>query len=335
MRAIAWIVFLSFIAVSAAANYLHGEDALAGFLMAVVPIGFAAVIFLVESLVSRRKGGKALYFAAGVVGAGAGVASYVGLATMAIDHNIHPVVSYLLPLAYDGVVAVASLAIRGLAPDHEPVQTGPDHVDHEPVQTVDHPRSTAVDQADRTTWTTPVDHPVQTVVRAVDQTPVQTVDQPWSAGQSPVHPVDQAVDHDVDQAVDQAVDHPVQVDRTTVDHEGGPAVDQTVDHSVDQVDQTNVVQWTDRTEKDQADRMTEAVRLVLTRELNPTAAAKRTGVPKSTLTRKVKAAQTPTETKKVKAEPKAIEAPKDGIDEALQGVDMDAELAKLLGDDEK
>lgn len=119
MKAIAWIVFLTFIGISATANFLHGDDRLAGGLMAVVPIGFAAVMFLVESMAARQKGSKALYIAAGVVALGAGVASYAGLVTMALDHKVPGLVAYLLPLAYDGVVVVASLAIRGAGSVHQ------------------------------------------------------------------------------------------------------------------------------------------------------------------------------------------------------------------------
>lgn len=118
MKIMAWGVFLMFIAVSAAANFAHGDDKLAGALMAVVPVGFAAVITLLENMVARGKGSWPLFIAAGVVGLGAGVASYVGLATMALDHEVPKVVAFLLPLAYDGVVAVASLAIRSLGSDH-------------------------------------------------------------------------------------------------------------------------------------------------------------------------------------------------------------------------
>ena len=122
MKVVAWFVFLAFIGVSAVANFLHGEDRLGGALMAVVPVGFAAVIFLLEALVARGKGSLPLYAAAIVVGGGAGIASYVGLATMALDHKVPAFVAYLLPLAYDGVVMVASLAIRGLGADHRSVQ---------------------------------------------------------------------------------------------------------------------------------------------------------------------------------------------------------------------
>jgi hypothetical protein len=118
VKAMAWGVFLAFILVSAAANFAHGDDRLAGALMAVVPIGFAAVITLLENMVARGKGSWPLYVAAGVVGLGAGVASYVGLMTMALDHKVPGPVAVLLPLAYDGVVAVASLAIRSLGSDH-------------------------------------------------------------------------------------------------------------------------------------------------------------------------------------------------------------------------
>jgi hypothetical protein len=118
MKGIAWTVFLTFIGISATANFLHGDDRLAGGLMAVVPIGFAAVMFLVESMAARQKGSTGLYLAAGVVALGAGVASYAGLVTMALDHKVPGIVAYLLPLAYDGVVVVASLSIRGAGSVH-------------------------------------------------------------------------------------------------------------------------------------------------------------------------------------------------------------------------
>jgi hypothetical protein len=136
MKIMAWGVFLVFIAVSAAANFAHGDDRLAGALMAVVPVGFAAVITLLENMVARGKGSWPLYAAAGVVGLGAGVASYVGLATMALAHDVHPVVAFLLPLAYDGVVAVASLAIRSLGSDHTDLSDPAQEIAHQPAQWV-------------------------------------------------------------------------------------------------------------------------------------------------------------------------------------------------------
>jgi len=112
MKAIAWTVFVSFIAISATANFMHGQDRLGGAMMAVIPVGFAATIFLVESMISKGHRSRWAFLAAGVVGTGAGIASYVGLYTMAMDHGVPQAVAALLPLAYDGVVAVASLAIR-------------------------------------------------------------------------------------------------------------------------------------------------------------------------------------------------------------------------------
>jgi hypothetical protein len=115
MRLISWLVFLAFIGLSAFANYAHGQDALAGFLLAIVPVGFAVVVFLYEALHAAGRVTRLTTAAAVVVGGGAGVASYLGLFGMAREHGVQLVPALLLPLAFDGVVAVASMGIRGFA----------------------------------------------------------------------------------------------------------------------------------------------------------------------------------------------------------------------------
>lgn len=124
MKLVSWLVFLTFVGLSAFANYQHGQDRLAGFLLAIVPVGFAVVVFIVEALHAAGRATGWLYLGAGLVGGGAGVASYLGLFGMARDHGVQLVPALLLPLAFDGVVAVASMGIRGfagaLAPEHTP-----------------------------------------------------------------------------------------------------------------------------------------------------------------------------------------------------------------------
>lgn len=114
--AAAWAIFLAWVAISALANYAHGRNAVAGLLLAAAPVGFAAVTFLLEMLVSRgHRLGWPSVLAMVAVASGAGVASYIGLAGMAIENGVDTLTARLLPLAFDGVVLAASLAIRALA----------------------------------------------------------------------------------------------------------------------------------------------------------------------------------------------------------------------------
>lgn len=109
----AWSIFLTFVGISAVANYLHGADALAGFLMAMAPIGFAATMAILETIVIKVSWTSRLAMA--IVATGSGVASYIGLYSLARDHHVHQVNAALLPLAFDGVVLASSLAIRSLS----------------------------------------------------------------------------------------------------------------------------------------------------------------------------------------------------------------------------
>lgn len=211
MKIMAWGVFLVFIAVSAAANFMHGDDKLAGALMAVVPVGFAAVITLLENMVARGKGSWPLYWAAGVVGVGAGVASYVGLATMALDHNVHPVVALLLPLAYDGVVAVASLAIRSLGDDHK--EQAPPPPVNKPTAVTPPAVHTAPVPVVHTTQAAPVntDQPVHEEVVHADVYAAQTPC--TSAPKTPVNKPEKAVTPKPKKAVNKPTATPVNADR--------------------------------------------------------------------------------------------------------------------------
>lgn len=109
----AWLIFLTFVGISAVANYLHGADALAGFLMAMAPIGFAATMAMLETIVVKVSWTSRLAMA--VVATGSGVASYIGLYSLAREHHVSKPVAILLPLAFDGVVLASSLAIRSLS----------------------------------------------------------------------------------------------------------------------------------------------------------------------------------------------------------------------------
>lgn len=109
-------IFVTWVGISALANYAHGQDPAIGLLMAAAPVGFAAVTFVLEMLVSR---GHSLGWVAGLamvmVAAGAGVASYVGLFGLAREHGATKLVAGLIPIAFDGVVLAMSLAMRILS----------------------------------------------------------------------------------------------------------------------------------------------------------------------------------------------------------------------------
>lgn len=109
-------IFVTWVGISALANYAHGQDPAIGLLMAAAPVGFAAVTFVLEMLVSR---GHRLGWVAGLamvmVAAGAGVASYVGLFGLAREHGATRLVAGLIPIAFDGVVLAMSLAMRILS----------------------------------------------------------------------------------------------------------------------------------------------------------------------------------------------------------------------------
>lgn len=120
MKVISWLVFLAFIALSSYANYLHGESMIAGGMLAVVPVGFAASVFILEGLISAGKASRWTFAGIGAVALASGVASYLGLYGMAIDAGIGRGQSVLMPLAFDGVVLVASMGIRGFSLTHVP-----------------------------------------------------------------------------------------------------------------------------------------------------------------------------------------------------------------------
>lgn len=120
MKAFAWFVFLAFVGISSTANYFHGDDRTAGLLLATVPVGFAVVVFLLEGLHAKGKATRAVTALLAVVAGGAGIASYLGLYGMAREHGVQQVPALLLPLAFDGVVAVASLTIRAFGAEPEP-----------------------------------------------------------------------------------------------------------------------------------------------------------------------------------------------------------------------
>lgn len=115
MKAISWLVFLAFIALSSYANWLHGTVPVARFMLAVVPVGFAASVFILEGLISAGKASRSTFAAIGFVAFASGVASYLGLYGMARDSGIGLAQAVLMPLAFDGVVLVASMGIRGFS----------------------------------------------------------------------------------------------------------------------------------------------------------------------------------------------------------------------------
>lgn len=115
MKAVSWLVFLTFIGLSSFANWEHGTTRISSFMLAVVPVGFAASIFILEGIVSAGKATIWSYAGITFVAAAAGIASYLGLYGMARDSGIPIVQSALLPLAFDGVVAVASMGIRAFS----------------------------------------------------------------------------------------------------------------------------------------------------------------------------------------------------------------------------
>lgn len=118
MQTSCWLVFLIFIGLSSFANWEHGNTRISSFMLAVVPVGFAASIFILEGIVSVDKATRWTYAGIAFVAAAAGVASYLGLYGMARESGIPIVQSSLLPLAFDGVVAVASMGIRAFSLPH-------------------------------------------------------------------------------------------------------------------------------------------------------------------------------------------------------------------------
>lgn len=118
MQTSCWLVFLIFIGLSSFANWEHGNTRISSFMLAVVPVGFAASIFILEGIVSVGKATAWTYAGIAFVAAAAGVASYLGLYGMARESGIPIVQSSLLPLAFDGVVAVASMGIRAFSIPH-------------------------------------------------------------------------------------------------------------------------------------------------------------------------------------------------------------------------
>jgi hypothetical protein len=118
MKSLCWLIFLAFIGLSSFANWEHGTTSISSFMLAVVPVGFAASIFILEGIVAVGKATKWTYLGIIFVAAAAGIASYLGLYGMARDSGIPIVQSALLPLAFDGVVAVASMGIRAFS-SHE------------------------------------------------------------------------------------------------------------------------------------------------------------------------------------------------------------------------
>ncbi len=115
MKLICWAVFLTFIALSSFANWEHGSTFHASFMLAVVPVGFAATVFILEGILSAGKGGWMTYTGVTFVAAAAGIASYIGLYGMARDNGIGVTQAALMPLAFDGVVAVASMGVRAFS----------------------------------------------------------------------------------------------------------------------------------------------------------------------------------------------------------------------------
>lgn len=115
MRSISWLVFLAFIGLSSYANYLHGSTPHARIMLAVVPVGFAASVFIFEGLITQGRVSWWTFGAIGFVALASGVASYLGLFGMARDSGVPLVQSLLLPLSFDGVVLVSSMGIRGFS----------------------------------------------------------------------------------------------------------------------------------------------------------------------------------------------------------------------------
>lgn len=112
MKLVCWAVFLVFIGLSSFANWEHGHTFHAKFMLAVVPVGFAATVFILEAISSNGRATRLTYAGVMFVATAAGVASYIGLYGMAIDNQIGRAQALLMPLAFDGVVAVASMGIR-------------------------------------------------------------------------------------------------------------------------------------------------------------------------------------------------------------------------------
>lgn len=134
MKGVCWLVFLAFIGLSSFANWEHGTTRISAFMLAVVPVGFAASIFILEGIVSAGKATKWSYAGIIFVAAAAGIASYLGLYGMARESDIPLVQSALLPLAFDGVVAVASMGIRAFSVIHPATENAPEYGITQPIE---------------------------------------------------------------------------------------------------------------------------------------------------------------------------------------------------------
>lgn len=129
MYAASWIVFALFVGLSCTANWMHGDGWAASSMLAVVPIGFAASVFIYEGLIAAGRSAFRQYWwqhlVFGALCGATGFASYMGLLGMEEDHGIDGIHKWAIPLAFDGVVAVSSIGIRAFAPTHIPVLTRP------------------------------------------------------------------------------------------------------------------------------------------------------------------------------------------------------------------
>lgn len=324
MKVVAWFVFLAFIGVSAVANFLHGEDRLGGALMAVVPVGFAAVIFLLEALVARGKGSLPLYAAAIVVGGGAGIASYVGLATMALDHKVPAFVAYLLPLAYDGVVMVASLAIRGLGADHRSVQ----------MNTGDKVFTAELNTGDEHRASVQMNTPVNTEMNTQPSVQMNTLN---TSVQIEVSAVQGADEHPVEQHDEHPVEHAATVQMNTELN-----TEPTVHPNAAEIEMNTPtsVQMNTPAEPVNTSKMNTAkkVNTLKAKPVNTDRAAELNTVRQLLNDGKsvrAIAAEMNVSVGKVSGMKKEIEAQPDAAEVELKAMNIDDELAKLLADNEK
>lgn len=114
-----WILFFSWVGISAAANYAHGTDRAGGLLMAMAPVGFAVTMGVYEYAMAKgaKLGGGATTIII-TVAAVSGFTSYFGLVGFALERRVDTLPAFALPMAFDGVVLILSLALRKLS-SHE------------------------------------------------------------------------------------------------------------------------------------------------------------------------------------------------------------------------
>jgi uncharacterized protein YjeT (DUF2065 family) len=114
VKTVAWVVYLTFIGLSVVGNILHsGNDPISMFLGGILPVALALATFLIEHGPRNVPGNSLRLAGTAVVAAGCAVVSFLHLYGLTRDHGGTILESVLTPLAFDGIMLVASLTIKG------------------------------------------------------------------------------------------------------------------------------------------------------------------------------------------------------------------------------